>query len=361
MKKVAILLPSLGGGGAERISLNLARELVAMGNEVHIVLLANQVSYDVDDDLEIHSLSATGKITGQRALDRILLARRLKKLLSKLSGDRSFDLILSNLLDVDHLISKLSFPNVYFVIHNTTSREITTLSAPAKVKRRTRKILSTYAGKNLVCVSDGVKEDLVGEVGVKPATITTIYNPFNILDIQQKAGQSLPGIPKDDYLIHVGRIHPQKRVDVLLAAFRQVKTSCKLVMLAQPTAELHQMIADEGVTDRVVLPGFQTNPYPWIRNARLFVLSSDYEGLPTVIIESLICGTPVVSTDCPSGPSEILNGDLQQWLVPTNNPAALAGKIDAALAHEFDLGDFDVKRFCIRNVASQYLALCKHA
>jgi glycosyltransferase involved in cell wall biosynthesis len=82
---------------------------------------------------------------------------------------------------------------------------------------------------------------------------------------------------------------------------------------------------------------FRQNPYPWIAGARLLVLSSDYEGFPMVLIEALACGTPVVSTDCPHGPGEILTGELARWLVPVGDSRALAERITAALAERIDV------------------------
>jgi glycosyltransferase involved in cell wall biosynthesis len=106
------------------------------------------------------------------------------------------------------------------------------------------------------------------------------------------------------------------------------------------------------------MPGFQSNPYPWMRNADLFAMSSDSEGLPTVLIESLILGTPVVSTDCPTGPSEILTGALARFLCPRDNASALAHLIDQALGQYPDISDAALGRFSADHSARQYLTYC---
>ncbi len=102
----------------------------------------------------------------------------------------------------------------------------------------------------------------------------------------------------------------------MLDAFKLVRSDVKLLILAKYNTKLKDMIRERGLDDKVVILGFQQNPYKYIKNAKLLVLSSDREGLPTVVIESLILKTPVVSTDCPTGPREILIDDLSKWLVP---------------------------------------------
>jgi glycosyltransferase involved in cell wall biosynthesis len=132
-------------------------------------------------------------------------------------------------------------------------------------------------------------------------------------------------------VLHVGRFMPQKRHDLLLDAWRRTSLPHRLVLLTERSPELDALIADRGLEDRVFVAGFRANPYPWMRASDLLVLSSDREGMPNVLVEALVCGTRVVSTDCPSGPREVLRGDLGRWLVPCRDPQALAEAIKAAL------------------------------
>jgi glycosyltransferase involved in cell wall biosynthesis len=117
------------------------------------------------------------------------------------------------------------------------------------------------------------------------------------------------------------------------------------------------MIKDRQLEDRVINLGFKQNPYKYIKNASLLVLSSDREGLPTIVIESLILGTPVVSTDCPTGPSEILTGDLAYWLVPVQNPSVLAAKIDKALDMKINIQDKNIYKFDKEYIYQEYKRL----
>ncbi|ODN42660.1 hypothetical protein BGC07_06655 [Piscirickettsia litoralis] len=115
------------------------------------------------------------------------------------------------------------------------------------------------------------------------------------------------------------------------------------------------------LNDQVIIAGFQKNPYPWFKAADLTLLCSDFEALPTVLIESLICGTPVVSTDCPSGPREILTGELNRWLVPPGNPDALANKIEEALSTDIEIDEQLIQRFSSDIIIPQYLALIERS
>jgi glycosyltransferase involved in cell wall biosynthesis len=123
----------------------------------------------------------------------------------------------------------------------------------------------------------------------------------------------------------------QKRHDLLLAAFAGLDTPHRLVLLTPPDARLAALVAQHGLERRVTIADFQANPYPWMAGAELLVLCSDHEGLPNVLIEALACGTPVVSTDCPSGPREILRGELARGLVACDDARALADAMQFAL------------------------------
>ena len=120
---------------------------------------------------------------------------------------------------------------------------------------------------------------------------------------------------------------------------------------------LLNLIEELGLRNKIILPGFQANPYIWMKHADLFVPSSDYEGFGNVIVESIICGTKVVSTDCPSGPSEILTGELAQFLCPPGDPVALAEKIKLALECNLEIKPGYYERFSIENCAEKYLNL----
>ena len=148
--------------------------------------------------------------------------------------------------------------------------------------------------------------------------------------------------------------------DRLLEAFARSGFGGDLVIVGTGTSEqrrrLRESISERGLEARVDLPGFQANPYPIIRHARGLVLTSDYEGFGNVIVESLVCGTPVVSTRCPSGPDEILTGELARGLADLDADS-LAEAIDRVLADPPMISEASVQRFAIEAVAERYLAL----
>ena len=187
----------------------------------------------------------------------------------------------------------------------------------------------------------------------------TIYNPFHFNQLRALAEQPFTP-PFDDYLLHIGAFTlKQKRQDILIEAFAASGLQCKLVLLGKGKDEekIRALIERHGLNDRVILAGFQANPYPWIRNARLLVLSSDYEGFGNVLVEAMVLGTPVLSTDCPAGPGEILAGSMRECLVPPGDVQALAAKMRAFHAQPPQIDMASLQRFEAATVANEYLKL----
>jgi glycosyltransferase involved in cell wall biosynthesis len=194
----------------------------------------------------------------------------------------------------------------------------------------------------IVAVSRGVAADLVELTGLPPGRVKTIYNPVISEDITQMARMPLshpwfaPGQPP--VILGAGRLVDQKDFPTLIRAFARLRRQrpARLVILGAAKddvatdvarAALVQSAALHGVSDDVVLPCFTSNPFAFMARAAAFVLSSRYEGLPTVLIEALACGCPVVSTDCPGGVHEILAGGRFGKLVPVGDESAMAEAI----------------------------------
>ena len=172
--------------------------------------------------------------------------------------------------------------------------------------------------------------------------MTTIYNPVVTAELvsQSRAPLDHPwlqlGAPP--VILGVGRLHEQKDFPTLLRAFARVraKREARLIILgeakhAEYRTELTTLAAQLGIANDVMFPGFVDNPFAYMAHAAVFVLSSAWEGLPTVLIEALACGCPVVSTDCPSGPAEILENGKYGPLVPVGDDVALADAICSVL------------------------------
>jgi glycosyltransferase involved in cell wall biosynthesis len=346
------VLPNLAGGGAEKAMVKLSSGLAARGPEVEIVLLENLVEYPTPAGIQVSPL--TDRVT-RGWLGKRLLARRLARQLSS-----RHDLLVSTLPFADEVTAIAGLPRHWCRIANTLGAEIDKLAAKdvTKARRRLTRYRRLYGSRPLIAVSKGVAADLRHRIGIN-GRIETIPNPFDFAAIGKAAASpALDPLRYKPYVLHVGRFAPQKRHDLLLDAWTKVETDRQLVLLTEPRPDLSAMIEARGLRDRVRIAGFQTNPYPWMAHAELLVLCSDHEGLPNVLIEALACGTPVVSTDCPSGPREIL-ADFPEALVPCGDPSALASAISYALAKPMDTTKADLSAYATEGVIAAYERLAK--
>ena len=220
-------------------------------------------------------------------------------------------------------------------IHNMLS---TSLAAKQTLRNRLINFLSRLSyhyADAAICVSQGVADDFIKTTGMPPEKTLVVYNPVVSPGLEQAAREPIshPWFSHGDQpvILAVGRLVVQKDYPTLLRAFSIVnnKRPVRLLILGdgQERARLEVLIKELGISADVQMPGFVLNPYAYMARARLLVLSSRWEGLPTVIVEALACGTPVVSTDCKSGPSEILADGRFGRLVPVGDAEALAAVI----------------------------------
>jgi glycosyltransferase involved in cell wall biosynthesis len=217
----------------------------------------------------------------------------------------------------------------------------------------------------VVAVSNGVAQDLKKNAGLSPSLLRVIPNPVITPELISKAQEPLdhPWFKEgaEPVLLGVGRLTRQKDFPTLLRAFALVRKnrSCHLMILGEGRnrAALKTISAGLGIRDDVAMPGFMENPYPYMNKAALFVLSSRWEGSPNVLTEALALGTPVVSTDCPSGPKEILDHGRFGPLVPMGEPDAMAHAIlttlDAPL--EKSLLKSAVRAYTVEESSRKYL------
>ncbi|MCF8200148.1 MAG: glycosyltransferase, partial [Sulfuritalea sp.] len=322
--KFALFTTNLSGGGAEKALAKIGSGLAARGHQVDFIVCEDTGKYAPPTGCQFHALSTRA---GHGWLGRRILASRLSRLLKS----NPPELLVSTLPFADEVAALARPPRHVCRVANTLSAEIARLS-PTKAKRRTTRYHELYGGRPLVAVSRGVADDLHKQFDIDANHLRIIANPFDFTTIRDLAVDPCPSRPTEPYILHVGRFAAQKRHDLLLAAFAKTDLPHTLVLLTPHDAKLAMLIADYGLQDRVTIADFQANPYPWMAGAELLVLCSDHEGLPNVLIEALACGTRVVSTNCPSGPSEILSGDLSQWLVPCNDAEGLARTLKNALA-----------------------------
>ncbi|MBC7004527.1 glycosyltransferase [Photobacterium sp. BZF1] len=358
--RIAIAIDRLSKGGAPKVMLSLANELLALGHEPHFLLMSEENIYDLPRGINVHCLFETDDKRLNRLFNLDKIAKKLSTKIARIESEvGKFDLFLSNLDKTNLLMAKTSVRPLFFVIHASVEEELKrhALLGPLKYVKKIRSKLALN-GHHLITVSKGIEEEIRKKGRIKPASVTTIYNPFDIEDIVSKSLEKNPDIPTGDFWIHIGRFVQQKRHDVLFASLAKMENNLPIVLLCHKPKQARKLARKYGVEDRLIIPEFQYNPYPWIRAAKGMLLSSDFEGLPTVLIESLVCGTPVVSTDCPHGPKEILLDNLAEYLVPRRNPEELARKADLLLSRSIDLTDCGIERKVAADVvAKKYLGL----
>jgi glycosyltransferase involved in cell wall biosynthesis len=221
----------------------------------------------------------------------------------------------------------------------------------------------------ITAVSNGVADDIARSIGIPREAITTLYNPTITPDFATKASQPVAhpwfadGAPP--VLLAVGRTTFQKDFPTLLRAFARVRADrpVRLAIIgeanAKQAARLRDLAGELAVQDDFALLGYHANPLPYMARAAVFALSSRYEGFPNVLLEALACGSRVVSTRCPSGPEEILDGGRYGRLVPVDDAGALAEAIEGTLEEPPNaaLGMQRAQDFGLGRMADRYLSI----
>ncbi|MDT8383280.1 MAG: glycosyltransferase [Gammaproteobacteria bacterium] len=331
--RYAFFLPSLHGGGAERVTVNLLKGLDALGVPLDLVLVKAEGTYltDVPNNVRLIDLKSARVIACVPRLIRYLRRERPAVLISAMVQSNIVALLARRLARVD---TKLAV-----VEHSTLSR-LSTQSASRNAWLMPFLARCTYPwADGVVSVSNGVADDLSSVVNIAREKINVIYNPVVREEIFKFAQKPIEDKwlldQKIPVIMAVGRLSRAKDYPTLINAFSELKKrrNANLIILGEGEERqaLELLIKELGLESCVLLPGFVSNPYAYLSRARLFVLSSRWEGLPTVLIEALALGVPVVATDCMSGPREILDNGRHGPLVPVGNVPALASQMEALL------------------------------
>jgi glycosyltransferase involved in cell wall biosynthesis len=331
---LALFLPTLEEGGAERVVVNLAGGLAARGFRTDLVLAQAEGPYltQVPAGVRVVDLKAPRVLLSLGPLTKYLERERPVAVLAGLDH--------ANLVAMAAARGASVRPRVVISIHNTISRSLQDASG---LKERAIPWLLGRLHRwadSIVAVSAGVADDFARVTHVPRGRIQVIFNPVITPALWQAVAEPPPhpwfADPSPPIVLGVGRLRRQKNFPALIDAFAEVRRTreARLVILGEgpDRAALESLIRARGLQDSVAMPGFLDNPYACMARAAVFVLSSDWEGLPTVLIESLAVGTPVVSTDCESGPREILRDGALGELVPVGDVRALARSISKVLA-----------------------------
>ena len=331
---IAIYLPSLEGGGAERVMTNLANGFAERGSRVDLVLVEAKGPYltQVRADVRIVDLASGSVIRSVGALVRYLRRERPRALLAALSH--------ANIVAI--LAHRLSRSRARLVVSERLS-----LAAARRYSRGLRYQIirrlmrpTYHLADRVIVVAAAMIRELKEQLGLPANKLECIYNPVVDADLVKAAAQPCthPWLAADasvPVVLGCGRLSAQKDFATLIEAFRIVhaRRPVRLIILGEgeDRVALQTKIDADGIAADVDLPGFATNPFAFMSRASVFVLSSIYEGMPGALIQAMACGAPLVNTDCPTGPDEILEDGRWGALVPMCDPAAMASAIEQTL------------------------------
>lgn len=311
--KVIVFLKSLCGGGAERTIINIINNIDKNRFSVILVLGSNLNNTYIDlvsNDIRIIYLNKS------RSLKCIF---PIRKILIKEKPDLAFStLTYSNIILLTaNLLTCLKTPVIV--------REASHLSSQKEIigfKKMVTSLFYNFLAVKIVSLSCGVKTDLVKNYKINADKIEVIYNPVDIDRINILKNEKIEAISKDSdekVIISIGRLEPEKDFFTLIKAFKIIQSSMssRLIILGQGSLsdDLKAYCKENQIEDKVSFEGFQLNPYKYLRNSDIFILTSKYEGFGHVIVEAMATGVPVIVTNCPSGPIEIIKDNQYGRLV----------------------------------------------
>jgi glycosyltransferase involved in cell wall biosynthesis len=358
--RLALFLPTLDDGGAERVMLQLGDSFAARGHPVDLVIgiPGGPLDSQVPPSVRRVELGASRSILALPALVRYLRTARPAALLSTLEH--------SNVLA---LWARALARTGTRVVLREASMVMPAATLEGARLRAQRRVMRLFYGRAdaIVGVSRSVADSLTGELGIPAHLVHTVYNTVITPELARKAAAPLddpwfaPGAPP--VALGVGRLVPQKGFASLVRAFADVRARrpARLVILGEGAERgaLEALARELGVGDDVHLPGFDHNPFRWMARAAVFVLSSQFEGLPGALIQAMACGCRVLSTDCPGGSREVLADGALGPLVPVGDAAALARGISALLdeAARGPRATYPTDRFTEQATVDAYLRL----
>lgn len=306
---IAIFIYSLSNGGAERVVSYLLPYLQQQGHQVHLVLMSGTISYEIPKDINIHYLekASAGESGIYKFIKLPFLAIKYGEFLKKQKITHSFSLLsrpnyvnlmarLFSRTKAKVIISERNYPSLQYGYDDMQS----------KINRLL--VRKLYPKADLVIGnSEANVADLIQNFGITESLTDVIQNPIDIESIEERKA-------KDDFfddnqmnLITVGRLEPQKNYDLLIDTIERVP-EVKLFILGRGMLEelLKQKVAEKNLTERIVFLGYDANPYKYLKKADLFIFGSNHEGFPNVLLEAMCCGLPILTTNCKSGPDEIM-------------------------------------------------------
>ena len=357
--RIGFFLRDLKIEGVQVVTLRLADTLVKMGHQCELITLNDAQELELTSGIVHHSLDIKKRVSFKKS------KRYVEQFLScvdKLEYNcDKFDAIFSVHGETNDIISYIDNPKFIHCIHNSDEYTYNNKNWFNKLKFK-RKLSKKIKDKHVICVSNGIRDFVKSKTNSCALSISTIYNPFDIEKIKKLSlDDPIYQLPQE-YILFVGRLENQKNIPLLLDSVSKMTTNIPLVIIGEGSleVELKQQAIKLGISDKVLFFPFCLNPYPIINKAKLLVLTSHYEGLPTVLIEALILGTAVVSNNCHTGPSEILIGKYKKYLIDSDSSKKIAQHIDCILADENQVDEKSIiLRFTAEIIGKQYLNIIK--
>jgi len=335
--RVTFLIESLSIGGAERVVCNLANEFDKNGWSVDVIVTSDggPMEKDLRKTVDIIKLSSTRTLASFPYMVRYIQKNRPKALISNLTH---INVIAALAVRISRVETSLAV-----VEHNVLSDRIKQISGNKELlTAKIARYVYPYADA-IIAVSDGTADDIAQVTGIDRSAISTVYNPIVSDDLVKQANEpvSHPWFSENiPIILGVGQLSEQKNFSLLIRAFDSViqKRNARLIIIGEgDDVDKLKLLASELCIDNYVdFLGYVDNPYKYMHHADVFVLSSSWEGFGNVIVEALACGTPVVSTDCESGPAEILENGKWGKLTPVGDAKKMAASIIETLSESTD-------------------------
>jgi glycosyltransferase involved in cell wall biosynthesis len=364
MKKkshIIFVMPQLNTGGAERVIVNIINHLNRDSFDITLVLFNSSGSLmdRVSRDIDIHNLNISS------------VAKGMPQLLSKIHQLKP-DILFTGIGNLNLYIS-IFIPMMRLLLPKTKwiARQASILTLNNRQEKSPeiydwlyKKVYKNY--NKIVCQSKYMRDDLVENYNFPKSKIVVINNPLDIRDIDLLSKESVeyPFSSSKIRLISVGQLRLEKRQDLMLKAFAKLDSRYTLTLIGDGVKreELEELTRELKIDDRVAFLGYQKNPYKYIKNSNILVLTSEYEGFPNVLLEANYCGIPVVTFNSTGGVSEIIKSGLNGLLVPFEDIEAFAKAIESVNKDGYNgsvIRDITVKKYSIDLIIKKYEFILK--
>jgi glycosyltransferase involved in cell wall biosynthesis len=336
--RLSFYIPSLAVGGAEQVTVSIVNGLVARGHDVDLVVShpEGELRSAVADDVSVTGLGSTRVPVAGIGAHVPALARYLSRTEPAAVFAQKLDagtvcLAANRLAGGDTKV----IPTIHSAFGMASERTAKSRALDAFAAR----ILAS--ADHVVAVSEGVADSVAEATSVERADVSVLHNPVDVESVRERSREPVDDtwVEYDDVdlVLFVGRLERQKDLETWLRTFERVHRSnpdARAIIAGKGSRRerLRSLAIELGLDDVVSIPGYVDNPYRYMRNADVFLLSSRFEGLPTVLIEALACGCQVVATDCPCGPREILRSGEYGRLAPVGDAEGLAREVEESLS-----------------------------